>query len=497
MEYHHGVRVVEINEGTRTIRTVATSIIGLVATAPDAAAGKAAELTVGFGTDSSVTYTALKIGTDGNKIRLRYKDPGTNSASLSVSVSGNDITVSLATGAGGEITSTGADVAAAVNGSLEAANLVTASAAGSGIVSATMLERLTGGENDAFPLNKPVLLTRPLSAIGKAGTTGTLSKALDAIADQVNTMVVVVRVEEGETESQTTSNVIGTVTASGQYTGMKALLSAQVQLGVKPRILGAPGLDSLPVATELASIAKKLRAFVYAYAWDCQTKEEVVAYRDNFGDREIMIIWPDFVAFNTVINAPDAAWATARALGLRARIDKEVGWHKTLSNIEVSGVSGIDKDVYWDLQDPSTDAGYLNSHDITTLIRSRGYRFWGSRTCSADPLFQFENYTRTAQVLADTIAEAHMWAVDKPITPTLVKDIVEGINAKFREMVALGYLVGGTAWFDAELNTKDTLKAGQLYIDYDYTPVPPLEDLTFRQHITDRYLIDLAAAIAG
>ena len=35
-DYHHGVRVVEINEGTRPIRTVATAIIGLVATGPEA-----------------------------------------------------------------------------------------------------------------------------------------------------------------------------------------------------------------------------------------------------------------------------------------------------------------------------------------------------------------------------------------------------------------------------------------------------------------------------
>ena len=37
--------------------------------------------------------------------------------------------------------------------------------------------------------------------------------------------------------------------------------------------------------------------------------------------------------------------------------------------------------------------------------------------------------TRTAQVLADTMAEAHFWAVDKPLHPTPVRDIVEGINA--------------------------------------------------------------------
>jgi hypothetical protein len=35
-DYHHGVRVVEINDGTRVISTVSTAIIGMVCTAEDA-----------------------------------------------------------------------------------------------------------------------------------------------------------------------------------------------------------------------------------------------------------------------------------------------------------------------------------------------------------------------------------------------------------------------------------------------------------------------------
>ena len=34
-DYHHGVRVIEINQGTRPIRTVATAVIGLVGCAPE------------------------------------------------------------------------------------------------------------------------------------------------------------------------------------------------------------------------------------------------------------------------------------------------------------------------------------------------------------------------------------------------------------------------------------------------------------------------------
>lgn len=139
------------------------------------------------------------------------------------------------------------------------------------------------------------------------------------------------------------------------------------------------------------------------------------------------------------------------------------------------------------------DVNYNYSDGV--FIRKDGFRFWGNRTCSDDPLFQFENYTRTAQVLADTMAEAHMWANDRPLTPVLVREIIAGINAKFRELVSAGYLLGASCWYDDTANDKDTLKAGRLSIDYDYTPVPPLEDLTLRQRITDKYLATFAASV--
>ena len=88
-------------------------------------------------------------------------------------------------------------------------------------------------------------------------------------------------------------------------------------------------------------------------------------------------------------------WATARALGLRAKIDNDTGWHKTLSNVGVNGVTGISAGVFWDLQQTGTDADLLNEACVTTLIRKDGFRFWGNRICSDDPLFAFENHAGT------------------------------------------------------------------------------------------------------
>lgn len=268
-DYHHGVRVVEVNEGTRSITTVSTAIVGMVCTGDDADA-------------------------------------------------------------------------------------------------------------KMFPLNKPVLITDVLTASGKAGESGTLARSLDAIADQAKPVTIVVRVPQGETEEETTTNIIGAVTAEGKKTGMKALLSAQSQLGVKPRILGVPGHDTKAVATELLSVAQSLRGFAYLSAYGCKTVQEAITYRENFSQREGMLIWPDFTGWDTVLNAEATAYATARALGLRAKIDEQTGWHKSLSNVGVNGVTGISADVFWDLQDPATDAGLLNQNDVTTLVRKDGFRFWGS-----------------------------------------------------------------------------------------------------------------------
>ena len=66
-----------------------------------------------------------------------------------------------------------------------------------------------------------------------------------------------------------------------------------------------------------------------------------------------------------------------------------------------------------------------------------------------------------------------------------------------RSLVSQGYLIGGDCWIDDSVNDKDTLKAGKLWIDYDYTPVPPLENLMLRQRITDRYLVDFTTRVSA
>ncbi|HUD90235.1 phage tail sheath subtilisin-like domain-containing protein [Sphingobium sp.] len=357
----------------------------------------------------------------------------------------------------------------------------------------------TAGDASAavFPLDRPALITDIETAIGSAGVTGTLAKALRAIADQTRPILVVVRVEEGADAAETASNVIGTTDANGHKTGMQALLAAQAQLGVKPKILGTPGLETQAVTAALAVVAQKLRGFAYARAIG-ETVAAAALYRANFSTRELMLLMPDFLAWDTATSAAVTSYAAARAMGLRALVDTQTGPHKTLSNVAVSGVVGLTKDIHWDIEDQSSEAGVLNAAEVTALVRTdTGYRFWGNRTTAeADSPFVFESTVRVAQLLADTIVNGMLWAIDKPLTPSLAKDIIETINGLFRQLKAGGVILGANAWFDEAQNDVSALKAGKLRIDYDYTVPPPLEDLGFNQRITDSYFADFSAQLS-
>ena len=188
----------------------------------------------------------------------------------------------------------------------------------------------------------------------------------------------------------------------------------------------------------------------------------------------------------------------ATALAMRALIDDTypASFTKSISNVPVPGVAGIMQPRTWDLEDPNTEVGYLNANEVTSVIQHQGFRFWGNRTCSSDPRFAFETGVLTAQWLLDTIIEGCFPFVDQPLTPVLVRDIIESINAKLRATVSQGWLLGARCWYNDDLNNAQDLSQGMLWVDYDYTPVPTLENLKLNQRITDSYLIDFGKLIA-
>jgi hypothetical protein len=111
-----------------------------------------------------------------------------------------------------------------------------------------------------FPVNVPVMIAGNRLEAAKLDTVGdgagTLPDAMDAIFDQAGAVVVVVRVEEGIDDAETLTNIIGGVdAATGAYSGVQALLAAETETGVAPRILCVPGFTDTRIDGGVLSIA--------------------------------------------------------------------------------------------------------------------------------------------------------------------------------------------------------------------------------------------------
>lgn len=107
---------------------------------------------------ADLTYTAKETGYAGNDIAVTHVDPAGANKTLAVSVSGTDITVSLATNGGSAITSTAAQVKAAVNAHATASGLVTCEdeGAGTGVVNAVVKTNLAAGTDASYVHLKPL-----------------------------------------------------------------------------------------------------------------------------------------------------------------------------------------------------------------------------------------------------------------------------------------------------------------------------------------------------
>jgi phage tail sheath protein FI len=358
-----------------------------------------------------------------------------------------------------------------------------------------------------FPLDTPVLVTGPgdLAGLDTVGTAlGTLPQAALHALQQVGTLLVVVRVDPGADAAAAQAAVIGAADATtGQYTGMQALLAAQSALGVEPKILCAPGftgavvltaelITGAPVATALLSVAGKLRAVAVIDGPNTNDAAATTfaALLDN-ARAYVVDPWLKASFGGSVVSiAPSAAVA-----GAIARNDIERGWWQSPSNITLVNVVGTARPIDFRMGEATSRANVLNEARVATVINQNGWRLWGNRTPSTDARWLFLATRRIADQINQSIADSHLWAVDRGITATFAEQVVEGVRAFLRGLTApaVGALVAADAWVDPELNTPASVQLGKLYVDYKFTPSYPAEQLIFRSLVDPDGLEELFA----
>lgn len=346
---------------------------------------------------------------------------------------------------------------------------------------------------DAFPLDVPVLVAGPRAAAA-LGEAGTLRDAyLDVYGQGVN-LAVVVRVAEGADAAATTAAVAGDPTVG---TGAYALLDAKARFGQTPRILAAPGHTAeagvSAVTTALLAVAVRARAVVVADGPGGSEADAMTAAA-LYDDQRLYLVDPDVVvARGGGLVARPASGLAAGALSAR---DQRRGFWWSPSNQVLAGVTATGRPVGFALTQAETESNRLNEAGIATVVHQDGFRLWGNRTRSTDPLWAFLSVRRTADMIYESLEAGHLWALDRPFSQQLLLSLRNGVQAYLDQLIDRGALIGGSCWIDPERNTAATLQAGQLYVDFDIEPPAPMERLSFVAHRNGRYYEELVAGLA-
>lgn len=468
--YLHGVETVEVERGPRPVRTVKSAVIGLIGTAPigvvnvstltlsekDAAAfgPQLPGFTIPQALDAIYDHGA------GTMIVINVLDPATHKTAV-------------------------ANEAIAFDASTDRVKLA------HGAVASLVLKSTDGATTYVADTDYTAdLVTGEIVRIKGGGiVAGGSAKANYDYADPTKV---------------TAADIIGAVNGAGVRTGLKALKDTYNLFGFFAKILIAPAFCTQnSVATELIAMADQLGAIAYIDAPIGTTYAQALAGRGpagtinfNTSSDRVRLCYPHVKVYDPVLNAERLEPLSARAAGLRAKVDLDKGFWWSSSNQELAGVIGVERQLSAMIDDPQSEVNLLNEVGITTVFNSygSGLRLWGNRSAAwptVTHMRNFENVRRTGDVINESIRYFSQQYIDMPLNQALIDSLVESVNGYGRKLIGDGALIGFKAWYDPARNEATELAAGHLLISYKYTPPPPLERLTYETEITSEYLVTL------
>lgn len=466
----HGVEVLQIDTGARPIQTVRSSVIGLVGTAPDADATK-------FPLNTPVLVASRSemagLGTDGTlqqALDLIYDQAGA-------------VVVVVRVAEGADERATITNVVGGINGSTGAYEGVHAFLAAENAVGFAPRVLIAPGFSHQRTSNG--ILTIPVTTQGSGYTTApavTIAAPPTGGAQATAVAVLGTGANAGKVVSITITNP-----GEGYTSNPTVTIGAPASGGVQA-VAGTPtrGTVRSRVLAELLGIAKRLRAVIIADGPNT-TDADAIQVADDFGSDRIYVIDP------WVLVAGEAVPSSSAVAGLINRVDNERGFWWSPSNNEISGIEGTARAIDFALGDYTSRANLLNEQKIATIVREQGFRLWGNRTLSSEPLYAFLSVRRTADMINESILRGHLWAVDRCITATYLEEVQESVREYLRTLKARGAILGGDVWVDPEQNTPTSIANGQVVFDFEFTPPYPAERVTFRSHLVNSYVVDLFA----
>lgn len=300
-------------------------------------------------------------------------------------------------------------------------------------------------------------------------------------------------------------DVIGMVTADGEYSGIEAVALLYQEQYVVPNLLAAPGWSHIKdVYDALVSKSQQINghwdAFVVAdlplvdeESAMVDTIDKAVKWKEEHGytSERSMVCWP---------MAVDASGRRFHVSTLAAALSLQVDQRndgipfESPSNKETFVVKQFFGDNAKNRGFDQQKANGLNEKGITTVIAWAGaWVLWGPHTAAyeyGNPSVDARSYFATNMRMLMHITNDFQlqWAdeIDQPMTRALRDRIVNVEQAKLDGYVTVGALLGEPRCYFLEVeNPVSSMMEGDFRFDLDTTPTPPMKSASAYVRYTD------------
>lgn len=458
MAFLHGVETIEVNEGSQPISLVRTSIIGLVGIAPK---GMPNELKV--------------ISSPRQAVEIFGKELPGFTIPQALSAAFNQ----------------GASRVIVIN-----------------VFDQTTMSTDVTAESKTITSGKAKLTTAAVNTpvVTNAGGTTTFVEGTDYSIDAFGNLVVLnyTSIPEGSTilitykklniAAVTDSFLVGSLT-NGVRTGFKKFKEAVSLFGYGPKILICPTFcENDAVAAEMIVQADELRAISLIDAPEGTQTSVAIVGRGPAGtlagfqtsNKRTFLCTPYLKAYD---EATDSQQNRPYSQFFAGVISANENYWESPSNKEVKGITGVERVITAAINDANSEANQLNEVGIATVFTAfgTGFRTWGNRNASFPSNVSSDSFLavqRVKDILHESVENAMLTHIDKPINQALIDTIRESVNSFIRTLISKGALMQGSkcVYVPAD-NPATEIAQGRLVFEIQFAAPTPAERITFKSRL--------------
>jgi len=276
----------------------------------------------------------------------------------------------------------------------------------------------------------------------------------------------------------------GKVTLQGGGASMPARVTPDEYVGNSADRTGFAGLEAIDTVTML-SVPDLMAAYQRGMIDSEQVKAvqlAMIAHCELMGDRVAILDAPPGLNAQQI-----REWRVDKAGYDSKYATLYWPWVKVFDPLagQANFVRGA---ISLELQVTKSEHDLLNPQGVNVIraFPGRGIRVWGARTLSSDPAWRYINVRRLFNYIEGSILLGTQWVVFEPNDMALWERVKRTISAFLVRVWRDGALFGATpgeAFYvkcDGELNTAETIDAGQLIVEIGIAPVKPAEFVVFK-----------------